>query len=182
MNTYASIYSDSLVRPVEIIPDGSWYAIQTFPRHEKAVATRLAMDGIECLLPLTVEERKWSDRRKRVSVPLFPGYIFLQLFDYDLERLDVLHRPGVVRFVGNRRETMSIPFEEIQGIRRLMENKISCRPHPFLAEGQRVRVRTGALEGLEGILVRVNENESVVLSVRLIQRSLAIRVEGYDLE
>jgi transcription antitermination factor NusG len=180
MATLSTVYSSAA--PFDSIVTGNWYAIQTSPRHEKAVASHLQTDGIECLLPLMVEEHKWSDRRKSVSLPLFPGYVFVQLHRYSWERLDVLRRPGVVRFVGSQREAAPIPLDEIESVRRLVETKIPCRPHQFLTLGQRVRIRSGALSGLEGILLRVTDNDTLVLSISFIQRSLSLRVEGYDFE
>lgn len=160
----------------------SWYAVQTFPRHEKAVSEQLQGEGIECLLPLTVRVHKWSDRKQNVSLPLFPGYTFVRLGEYRRDRVRVLRRPGVVRFVGTSQGAIPLATDEISHIRQLMEHKINCEPHPFLKAGQKVRIRSGALRGLEGILLRESGNDSLVLSVSLIQRSLSIQIEGYDLE
>src|SRR6266567_5934438 len=183
MATHSTIYPNySSAAPLEIVTLGTWYAVQTSPRHEKAIATHLHNDGIECLLPLMLEEHKWSDRRKAVSLPVFPGYVFVHLHEYSKERINVLRRPGIVRFVGSNREAAPIPLNEIENIRRLVDTRIGCRPHQFLTVGQRVRIRSGALCGLEGILLRVADSDSLVLSISLIQRSLSLRVEGYDLE
>lgn len=162
--------------------EASWYAVQTYPRHEKAVAEQLQSEKIECLLPLIVRVHKWSDRNQSVSTPLFPGYAFVQLNEYRRDRVRVLRRPGVVRFVGNSQGPIALEAHEIRHIRRLMEHKVSCEPHPFLQAGQKVRIRDGALRGLEGILLREAGKDSLILSVSLIQRSLSIRIEGYELE
>jgi transcription elongation factor/antiterminator RfaH len=162
--------------------DFNWYAIQTFPRHEKTVAEHLQSEGVECLLPLIVRVRKWSDRKQNVSLPLFPGYAFVRLNESRRDRVRVLRRPGVVRFVGTSQGPIPLAAHEINHVRQLMENKVSCEPHPYLQAGQKVRVRDGALRGVEGILVRGASNDSLVLSVSLIQRSISIQIEGYDLE
>lgn len=162
--------------------DFSWYAVETFRRHEKAVADHLQSEGIECLLPLIVRVHKWSDRKKNVSLPLFPGYAFVRLSESRRDRARMLRRPGVVRFVGTSQGPIRLESHEIDHIRQLMANKVSCEPHPYLQAGQKVRVRNGALRGVEGILVRGAGNDNLVLSVSLIQRSLSIQIEGYDLE
>jgi transcription termination/antitermination protein NusG len=167
--------------PVNVI-EPSWYAVQTLPRHEKAVVEHLRNENIDCLVPLTVRLHKWSDRNQSVSLPIFPGYAFVRLNDYRYERIRVLRRPGVVRFVGNSQGAIPLEEHEIEHIRQLMENKIHCEPHPYLQAGQKVRIRNGSLRGLQGILLRETGKDSLVLSVSLIQRSLSIRLEGYDLE
>lgn len=167
--------------PIEAM-EASWYAVQTFPRHEKAVADQLHNDDIECLLPLIVREHRWSDRNQRVSLPLFPGYAFVRLNEQRRDRIRVLRRPGVVRFVGNSQGPIALEACEIRHIRRLMENEVSCKPHPFLQAGQKVRIRDGALRGVEGILLREAGKDSLILNVSLIQRSLSIQIEGYELE
>lgn len=162
--------------------DFNWYALQTIPRHEKAVADHLQSEGIECLLPLIVRVHKWSDRKQNVSLPLFPGYAFVRLSESRRDRMRVLRRPGVVRFVGTSQGPIALESHEIDHIRQLMANKVSCEPHPYLQAGQKVRVRNGALRGVEGILVRGAGKDNLVLSISLIQRSLSIQIEGYDLE
>ena len=163
--------------------DFNWYAVQTFPRHEKAVAEHLQSEGIECLLPLIFRVHKWSDRKQQVSLPLFPGYAFVRLSESRRDRVRVLRRPGVVRFVGTSQGPIPLAAHEIDHVRKLMENKVSCVLHPYLQAGQKVRVRNGALRGVEGILVHGAGNDTnLVLSVSLIQRSLSIQIEGYDLE
>ncbi len=117
-----------------------------------------------------------------MSLPIFPGYAFVRLQDYRHERIRVLRRPGVVRFVGNSQGAIALEEHEIEHIRQLMENKIHCEPHPYLHAGQKVRIRNGALRGVEGVLLPESGKDRLVLSVSLIQRSLSIRIEGYDLE
>lgn len=177
-----AVVQDVCFRPPINIIESSWYAVQTLPRHEKAVTEHLQNENIDCLLPVTVRIHKWSDRNQSVSLPLFPGYAFVRLNDYRRERIRVLRRPGVVRFVGNSQGAIPLEDYEIEHIRQLMENKVRCEPHPYLQAGQKVRIRNGALRGVEGILLREAGKDSLVLGVSLIQRSLSIQIEGYDLE
>jgi transcription antitermination factor NusG len=159
-----------------------WYAVQTLPRHEKSVTHQLESAGIHTVLPLSTEVRRWSDRRKVLSLPLFPCYVFVQVVDPNRERLRLLRTMGVVGFVGPRREASPIPPSQIEGIRSLVASSAEYRPHPYLAVGQRVRIRDGALRGLEGILVRIAEDHSLILSIDLIHKSVAVRIDGYALE
>ncbi len=116
-----------------------------------------------------------------MHVPLFPGYIFVQVLSSAEEHVRVLRVDGVVSFVGAHREGTPIPPVQIENVRRLLDN-VPCVEHPFLKIGQRVRVRGGCLDGMEGILIGRNGSRTLVISVDAIQRSLAIRVEGYDVQ
>ena len=160
----------------------NWYAVQTRARHEKIVALRLQERGITAFLPLMTEVHRWSDRKKLVEVPLFGCYVFAKIAPTNLDRARVLRVEGVYSLVGSRNEGTPIPDEQIESIRLLLEERISWCSHPFLKIGQRVRIRSGALDGLEGILVSRNGNDTLVISVDAIQRSLAVRVEGYQVE
>ena len=124
----------------------------------------------------------WSDRRKLVDVPLFPGYVFVQIPNTAEAKMHVLKTSGVVQFVGNRQGAVSIPDKEISDVRAVLERKISCSPHPFLQLGQRVRIRGGSLDGVEGILVGCDSASKLVISIELIQRSLAVSVYNFDVE
>lgn len=159
-----------------------WYAIQTYSRHEKKVATQVQEKGIYTFLPLVTQVHRWSDRRKIVQVPLFRGYVFVQIVCSAEIRLCVLQTAGVARFVGIQGRGIPIPDKQIESIRTLLEQDVPFAPYPFLRVGQRVRIRGGSLDGIEGILVAKNSDRSLVVSVDLIRRSLAIRVAGYDVE
>jgi transcription antitermination factor NusG len=160
----------------------NWYAIHTVARHEKRVAEELLQKRIFTFLPLLEQIHQWSDRRRRVEVPLFTCYAFVQVSPTPEERLQILRTPGVLSLVGTRGLGTPIPDREIENIRTVLKEKISCGIHPFLTVGRRVRVRGGALDGLEGILAERNGNRNVIISVQLLMRSLSVRVEGYDLE
>ncbi len=160
----------------------SWYGLQTRPRHEKIVAQRLEERGVTTFLPLITEVHRWSDRKKSVQMPLFSCYVFARFVPNRSDRLRVLRVDGVFGLVGSRGEGAPIPDEQIDAVRNVVEGQLPWSCHPFLKIGQRVRIRSGALDGLEGILVSRNGDRTLVISVDAIQRSLAVRVEGYEVE
>ncbi|MGD0987973.1 MAG: UpxY family transcription antiterminator [Candidatus Sulfotelmatobacter sp.] len=171
-----------LVAAVESAQVESWYSLHTRPRHEKIVAQRLQERGVATYLPLITEVHRWSDRKKSVQMPLFSCYVFAKFVPNRTERLRVLRVDGVFGLVGAKGEGSPIPDEQIDAVRNLVEGEIPWSSHPFLKIGQRVRIRSGALDGLEGILVSRNGDRTLVISVDAIQRSLAVRVEGYEVE
>ena len=160
----------------------NWYALHTRPRHEKLIVQRLADRGVETYLPIVTEVHRWSDRKKKVELPLFSCYVFAKFLPKRTERLNVLRVSGVLGLIGSGGEGTPIPNEQIDSVRALIDGDIPWSSHPFLKIGQRVRIRGGALEGLEGILVARNGSQTLVISVDAIQRSLAVRVEGYQVE
>jgi transcription antitermination factor NusG len=174
--------------PVSLIPPigagvapGFWIAVQTRSRHEKTVAAQLEQKGVQNFLPLVTQEHKWSDRNKNVSVPLFPNYVFARCSPAGKERLLILQTLGVVRIVGSGSVWEQIPEKQLQDVRVLL-NEACCAPYPFCRAGQRVRIRGGCLDGVEGIFVERNHDQSLVISIEIIQRSIAVRVSGYQLE
>jgi transcription antitermination factor NusG len=162
--------------------DSRWYAVHTMARHEKRVAKQLLESGVPTFLPLMQQIHKWSDRRAKVEVPLFSCYAFVRIIQTTAQRLKVLRTPGVNGFVGSERVGTPIPNEEIEYLQKAVREKIPLAVHPFLTAGKRVRIRGGALDGVEGILVGRAGDKSLVVSVELLQRSVSIRVEGYHLE
>ncbi|MGC2170116.1 MAG: UpxY family transcription antiterminator [Candidatus Sulfotelmatobacter sp.] len=165
-----------------VAEEGNWYALQTRARHEKMVAQRLQERGVTTFLPTVKQVHRWSDRKKVVELPLFSCYLFARLKPTNVDRLRVLRVDGVFNFVGPRGEGAPIPDSQIEAVRILVEGKLPLSSHPFLKIGQRVRIRSGALDGVEGILVSRNGDSTLVLSIDAIQRSLAVRVEGYAVE
>jgi transcription antitermination factor NusG len=159
-----------------------WFAVQTRARHEKVVAQRLCDKGVGAFLPLVKHVHRWSDRQKTVELPLFGCYVFVRLGPGNHERQRVLLVDGVFKFVGTLGEGTSIPDEQINTIRMLVEEQLPYCSHPFLKIGQRVRIRSGALNGVEGVLVSRSGERSLIISLDAIQRSLAVRIEGYDVE
>ena len=160
-------------------PESNWYALYTCPRHEKCVAEQIGRRSISCFLPLYRSVRRWKDRRKELELALFPGYVFVRMA---LEnKLQVLELPGAVRLVSFNGKPAAVPADEIETLQtRLSGAKIE--PHPYLRTGRRVRVRSGAMEGLEGIVVRRKDRCRVVFSIDLIMRSVAVEVDEADLE
>lgn len=165
---------------MESMPSGSiaklsWYALQVRSRKEGYVASQMEGQGFECLLPTYKSVRRWSDRVKEVEQPLFPGYLFCR-FDFQSRR-PVITTPGVLQIVGYGRTAISVSDEEIQLLQLAVSSGMPKQPWPYLEVGQRVRVNYGTLSGLEGILVNVKGNHRVILSVTLLQRSVAMEVE-----
>jgi transcriptional antiterminator NusG len=159
-----------------------WYAVQTRSRHEKKAAAELQDKGIRAFLPLMTQVHRWSDRNKQVELPLFPGYVFVHTLCVPDARVAVLRTHGVASFVGNNGKGTPIPDKQIEDIQAILEHRVPVETHPFLRVNQRVRIRGGSLDGVEGVLVGVNSDLSLVVSVDLIQRAVAIRVSGYEVE
>ncbi|HZQ91907.1 MAG TPA: UpxY family transcription antiterminator [Terriglobales bacterium] len=169
--------------PIAATADSArWYAIHVRPRHEKKVVSQLQEKGITTYLPLLSETHRWSDRRKLVEIPLFPCYAFVSIADEAALRLTVLKIFGVLAFVGNQRQGTPIPDSEIEDLKTLLGSNIPFAQHPFLQVGKRVRVRGGALDGVEGILTERSGDRRLVLSVSTINRSLSVSIEGYQVE
>lgn len=154
----------------------AWYALQVRSRKEHHVSSQILGRGLECLLPTYKSIRKWSDRTKEIEQPLFPGYLFCR-FDFQ-ERRPLITIPGVLQIVGNGRVAIPVSDDEICALRLAVSSEMPKQPWPYLEVGQRVRVNYGTLTGLEGILVNVKGNHRVVLSVTLLQRSVAMEVDS----
>lgn len=158
----------------------NWYAISVYPRHEKSVARHFEGQGTEYFLPLYSSLRRWKDRKKEIDMVLFPGYIFVRIVLDD--RLRVLMVPGVSRFITFQDLPAVVPEEQIQAIGLTSTRGVAIRPHPYLQKGCRVRIVRGPMAGVEGILSRRKDKFRVVLSIDLIASSVAVEVEGADLE
>ena len=159
-----------------------WYALQTRARHEKVVSERLEEEGITTFLPLVSEVRRWSDRRKTVQLPLFSCYVFVKLVPRSRERMRVDRINGAFGIVGVRGQGIPIPEEQIEAVRTVITQQVPWSNHPFLKVGQRVRIRGGSMDGVEGVLLSRNGDRTLIISIDTIQRSLAVRIEGYDVE
>jgi len=163
--------------------DGArWYAVHTRARHEKVVAGQLQSRGIATFLPLLTEVHRWSDRRKVVQLPLFSCYAFVRLVPLPEFQAQVLHTDGVLGLVGARGAGTPIADAEVENIRTLVASKAPYTTYPFLKVGERVRIRGGSLDGIEGILLSRNGDRTLVISVEPIQRSLAIPIKDYGIE
>ena len=177
------------VKDVQLIPgaggnvvdrtDGlQWFAIQTRSRHEKRIHVDLQEKGVHAYVPLNVKRNQWSDRCKIVDTPLFPGYVFVKIAPDAQSRVPVLRTSGVISFLGVRGVGVPIPEKEIAAIRAVLREETAV-PHPFVQLGQRVRICGGSLDGIEGILTSMDGNKSLVVSVQVIQKSVAVRISGY---
>ncbi|MFZ3341082.1 MAG: UpxY family transcription antiterminator [Terriglobales bacterium] len=175
----SAIAATSIVTP-PTSPGMRWYALYTAPRHEKFVADQIDRQGLACFLPVYRSVRRWKDRRKELAMVLFPGYVFVQMALQN--RMRVLQLPGAVRLVGFNGQPAALPQEEIENLRTRLSYSTNIEPHPYLNIGRRVRVRSGPLLGLEGIIVRTKEHCRIVLTIHLIMRSVAVEVDDGDLE
>ena len=162
--------------------EASWYAVSTRSRQEKVAASMLESFGIENFLPLAMERRQWSDRKQVVNVPLFPGYLFVRVPMLREVQLRVLKVPGVVRFIGNQSGPQAIPDAEIEGVQTVLSHRIPCSPCSIPKVGDRVRIFRGMLTGIEGTFVRSGSDTRLVISVEMIQQSIAVHVDASDVE
>jgi transcription antitermination factor NusG len=156
--------------------EAHWYAAQTRPRHEKRVAEHMTARRVECFLPLYESLRRWKDRRVRLALPLFPGYVFVRI--PLAERLRVLDVSSVVRLVQFKGRPAPLPDDTMERLRKNLQGPLKAQPHPFLKSGHRVRVVRGSLEGMEGFLVRRKGLSRMVVSLDLIQRSICVEVDA----
>jgi transcriptional antiterminator NusG len=157
-----------------------WYAVYTRSRHEKLVAEQFAQKKISTFLPLRVEVHRWQDRYKKVEMPLFRGYVFAQYERESGARISILRTTGVVRIVGFGQEDVSIPGEQIEALQRLLETRQLVHRHRYLQVGERVKVISGALAGVEGILVRVKKQDRLVIAIEPIRQAVAVELSGYE--
>ncbi|HZR56662.1 MAG TPA: UpxY family transcription antiterminator [Terriglobales bacterium] len=160
----------------------NWYAVHTRARHEKRVAQRFHEQGLPTFLPLINTVHRWSDRKKTVELPLFGCYVFVKAAATREDRLRVCRIEGVFKIVGGNGEGTPIPEDQIEAVRTVTSQQLIWSEHPFLKIGQRIRIRSGALAGVEGILTARNGDRTLIVSIDAIQRSLAVRIEGYDVE
>jgi transcription antitermination factor NusG len=152
-----------------------WYALHVHARKEQLVASQLENRSLECFLPTYKSLRKWSDRTKETEQALFPGYVFCR-FDYE-NRQPVVMTTGVTQVVGTGKVAVPIADAEIEALQVAVRSGIPAQPWPYLRTGEFVQINYGHLTGLQGILVNFKGNHRVVLSVTLLQRSLALEVE-----
>jgi transcriptional antiterminator NusG len=158
----------------------AWYAVWTRSRHEQVVREQLERKGLEAFLPTITRWSRWKDRKKQIDWPLFPGYCFAR-FDAG-ERLPVLTCTGVVSIVSFDGDIVSIPEQEIDGIRRLVESDLQFDPCPLIREGMMVEVTHGPLKGVVGRLVRKGAHARLILSVDLIGQAVSVEVDAADVK
>jgi transcription antitermination factor NusG len=179
----ATVNMLSRSRHLEMPPsfhESLWFAAYTSANHEKRVAEQLEVRSVEHFLPVYESVRRWKDRRMKLQLPLFPGYVFVRLALRD--RLQVLQVPGVAKLVGFNGRPTPLPQGEIDALRTSLTSGVRAEPHPYLRVGRRVRVKRGSLIGLEGVLVRRKNGTRFVISLDLIMRSVAVEIEGSEVE
>jgi transcription antitermination factor NusG len=162
--------------PVEL----RWYAVYTCAQHEKSVAKQLTVRSVECFLPLYEKISRWKDRRIKIQFPLFAGYVFVRLSLKD--RLRAVQLPGIVRLVGFNGQPTPLPDDEILALRNGLSASLGAEPCPYVQVGRRVRILSGPLTGLEGVLLKKKRGVRFVISLHLIQRSVTVEVQSSDLE
>ena len=168
-----------MTNELELDGELKWYAAYTSANHEKRVAEQLERRSVENFLPLYESVRKWADRRVRLHLPLFPGYVFVRMVARD--RLKVLQIPGVAHLVGFGGRLTPVPEEDMQAIRACLAGPNRVQPHRYLKSGQRVRVLNGPLTGVTGIVVRQKKQTRFVISFDLLQRAVAVEIDAAEL-
>ena len=158
----------------------SWYALYTRHQHEKIAARILEYKDFEVFLPVYQVRRRWQDRIKEISVPLFPGYLFVR--EGQERWLQILTAIGVSSIVSCGERPAVIPHSEVEGVRRLVESSLKVEPHPFLKTGDWVRVKYGPIAGVEGILLRKKNIARLILSVEILGKSAAVEVDATNIE
>jgi transcription antitermination factor NusG len=153
-----------------------WFAVQVRARQELGISEHLQSNGYEWFLPLTKCKKRWSDRIKEVKSPLFPGYLFCR-FD-PMDRLPILKIPGVIQIVGSNRQPIPVDEDEIRAIQVLLASGVPNQPCPYLEIGDKVRIESGPLRGLEGLLAEFQGHRQLVLCVTLLQRSVAVKIDS----
>lgn len=161
-------------------PARNWFAAYTAARHEKMVARHLGGRHIESFLPLYTSVRRWKNGcRLPIDKPLFPGYIFVHI--ERRESVKVLQVPGVVSIVSAGREPLPLPGAEIESLRSALP-LLRVEPHPYLVVGEKVQITGGSLAGMIGVLVRKKNDLRVVLTLDLIQQSVAVEIDADQIE
>jgi len=171
---------DSESSGVTVDGDAAWCALYTRHQHEKMVAEMLSAKGLKVFLPLYNSVRTWKDRKKVLALPLFPCYVFVR--GGMNHRLQVVTTPGVHMILCNGDRVAVIPEAQIEAIRKTVEGKLRVEPHPFLKCGERVRVKRGTLEGVEGLLVRKKNQFRLVICVDMLAQCVAVEVDASDVE
>jgi len=153
----------------------NWYALSTRHQYEKSVALALSNKNFEVFLPLCPSVRRWQDRAKLLSIPLFPGYLFIR--EGMAQQLQILTTPGVVRIVGWGGRPAIVPQAQLEAVKRIIEGRLTVESHPFLERGDRIRVKAGPLAGLEGILTRIKGATRLVVSMEMLGQSAAVEID-----
>ena len=164
---------------MEKIYEQHWFALRTRSRYEKVVCNRLTQHGLEYLLPTLARVSQWTDRKKLIKVPLFPGYCFARFSAQ--ERLSVLNAPGVLQIVSGGPDPEPIPYEEIDAVKRLTQSGLAYEPYASLSEGTAVEIIRGPLAGVRGRLIRKERHHYVLIAVQLIQQGATVKIDINDI-
>jgi transcription antitermination factor NusG len=159
-----------------------WYALHIRSNFETRVSLDLSARELETYLPAIEELHQWKDRKKKLSLPLFPGYVFVRFEDTPVARINVLKTNGVVRILGQGIGIEPVPDEQVEAVRELLRSKSRCSAHPFLKEGDWVRMKRGSLQGLEGFLIRFKNGSRLVISIPLLQQGVSVEIDARDAE
>ena len=162
--------------------DFFWYAARTRSNFEKRVTEEIRAKGFEPYCPVFEEAHEWADRRKIVERPVFPGYVFVRFDNTPAARLSLLRTAGVVGFLGVDGIPEPIPNAEIEPVRRMLRGGLGVMGHPFLTAGAWVRVKRGALKGVEGRFVRAKNGSRLIVSISLLSQSIAAEVDARNVE
>ena len=174
--------SSFLEPPREIArPLTQWYALYTRSRFEKKLLSELASRQVEVFLPMREVLSQWKDRKKKVWVPLFPGYIFVNHEDTPENRYRILNIPGAVQFVSVCGRSNPVPEEQIMAIRRFLESGLSFDPYPYIKIGNQVEVIAGPLKGIRGVLVEKRGKFRFVLQVDMIRQAISMEIDAMDI-
>lgn len=177
---YSGGRESQILGELDTLEDRSWYAVFTVPQNEKSVVKQLDIREIESFLPTYEADRVWKNRQKvRLTLPLFPTYVFVHI--NPLERVKVLRSPGVLRIVGNRNGTVSLPDAEVEFLRSNCRGQ-RIEPYRELVVGKKVRIKSGTMQGLQGTLVRRSSGMRFVLTLELINQNAAVQISAEDLE
>ena len=164
-----------------VFPSSHWYALHTRSNFEGRVAAHLEAKGVPNFLPAREEVHQWKDRKRKIAIPLFPGYLFVRLAE-NCSRLPILQTPGVASIVGQGATPEPIPESEIEAVRLVLASRERCLAHPFLKEGSWVQVTRGPLKGVEGFLLRIKSLARVVISVNALSQAVAVEVDARAVE
>ena len=158
-----------------------WYAVYVRSRYEKKVHKLFLDKGIESSLPLLNTTKQWSDRKKKVKVPLFRGYVFVWI-DIHHDKLNVLQTNGVIKLIGIQNEPSRIPDEQIHWMNKLVQESVTIRHEKEIPIGHKMRISSGAFKGLEGIVIRARNQSRFVILVESIMHAVSIEIDPFCLE
>ncbi len=160
----------------------AWYAVYCRPNFEFVVGEQLRQSGLDTYVPVFRTTRQWSDRRKSIASPVFPGYVLARFLNTAAARTDILSKFGVVRILGSTSGIEPIPNAQVDAVRQMLDKRLRCEGHPLIRDGCRVRVKRGSLKGLEGLMVKFRNKSRLVVSIDLLGRSISAEIDASHVE